>query len=137
MGSVADASRRRADEPWPAAAAPARRPSPEQQLGPGLIQPPEPSYKPQKAITGSRAAFADFMDKGNKEWVNGELYVIVATKDGIFKAHAINPKLIDNLDLPSGQNLTDESRDGFPRPAGCASLGDARRNYRRSERRRP
>lgn len=29
--------------------------------GVGLLQPPEASYKPQKALTGSRAAFADFM----------------------------------------------------------------------------
>lgn len=50
---------------------------------------------------GKEKSFADFMDKGNKEWVNGELYVIVSTMDGIFKAHAINPKLIDNPDLPS------------------------------------
>ncbi|CAA7620593.1 conserved exported hypothetical protein [Candidatus Terasakiella magnetica] len=49
---------------------------------------------------GKDKSFADFMDKGNKDWVNGELYVIVATMDGIFKAHAINPKLIDNPDLP-------------------------------------
>jgi hypothetical protein len=49
---------------------------------------------------GQQKSFADFMDKGNKDWVNGELYVIVATMDGIFKAHAINPKLIDNPDLP-------------------------------------
>ena len=48
---------------------------------------------------GKDKAFADFMDKGNKEWVNGELYVIVAAADGMFKAHAINPKLIDNPEL--------------------------------------
>ncbi len=58
-----------------------------------------------KAIAHYKAAgkdksFADFMDRGNKEWVNGELYVIVSTMEGIFKAHAINPKLIDNPDLP-------------------------------------
>ncbi len=52
-----------------------------------------------KAV-GKEKSYADFMDKGNKAWVNGELYVIVATGDGIFKAHAINPKLIDNPDLP-------------------------------------
>lgn len=52
------------------------------------------------AEVGRDKAFADFMDKANKDWVNGELYVIVATMDGIFKAHAINPKLIDNPDLP-------------------------------------
>lgn len=50
---------------------------------------------------GKAKAFADFMDKGNKEWVDGELYVIVSTMDGIFKAHAINPKLIDNPQLPT------------------------------------
>lgn len=49
---------------------------------------------------GQAKAYADFMDKTNKAWVDGELYVIVATMDGIFKAHAINPKLIDNPDLP-------------------------------------
>lgn len=58
-----------------------------------------------KAITyykavGKDKAFADFMDKGNKEWVNGELYVIVATVEGIMKVHAVNAKLIDNADLP-------------------------------------
>jgi signal transduction histidine kinase len=50
---------------------------------------------------GKEKAFADFMNKDNKEWVNGELYVIVSTMDGIFKVHAINPKLIDNPQLPS------------------------------------
>lgn len=50
---------------------------------------------------GKAKAFADFMDKGNKEWVDGELYVIVSTMDGIFKVHAINPKLIDNPQLPT------------------------------------
>lgn len=59
-----------------------------------------------KAIThykavGKEKSFADFMNKDNKEWVSGELYVIVATMDGIFKVHAINPKLIDNPQLPS------------------------------------
>lgn len=52
-----------------------------------------------KAV-GKEKSYADFMDKGNKDWVNGELYVIVAAMDGIFKAHAINPKLIDNPQLP-------------------------------------
>lgn len=50
---------------------------------------------------GKEKSFADFMNKDNKEWVNGELYVIVSTMDGIFKVHAINPKLIDNPQLPS------------------------------------
>lgn len=50
---------------------------------------------------GKDKAFADFQAKNNAEWVNGELYVIVATMDGIFKVHAINPKLIDNAQLPS------------------------------------
>ena len=59
-----------------------------------------------KAIThykavGKEKSFADFMNKDNKEWVSGELYVIVSTMEGIFKAHAINPKLIDNPQLPS------------------------------------
>lgn len=53
-----------------------------------------------KAV-GKEASFANFMNKENKEWVNGELYVIVSTMDGIFKAHAINPKLIDNTQLPT------------------------------------
>lgn len=52
-----------------------------------------------KAV-GQQKSYADFMNKDNKEWVNGELYVIVSSMDGIFKAHAINPKLIDNPDLP-------------------------------------
>lgn len=50
---------------------------------------------------GKDTAFADFMNKDNPEWVNGELYVIVSTMDGIFKVHAINPKLIDNPSLPA------------------------------------
>lgn len=50
---------------------------------------------------GKEKSFADFMNKDNKDWVNGELYVIVATMEGIFKVHAINPKLIDNPQLPS------------------------------------
>lgn len=53
------------------------------------------------AGVGKEKAFADFMDKTNKEWVDGELYVIVSTMDGIFKVHAINPKLIDNPQLPA------------------------------------
>ncbi|MBF0323559.1 MAG: cache domain-containing protein [Alphaproteobacteria bacterium] len=50
---------------------------------------------------GKEKSFADFMNKDNKDWVNGELYVIVSTMDGIFKVHAINPKLIDNPALPA------------------------------------
>ena len=53
------------------------------------------------AGVGKEKSFADFMDKNNKEWVDGELYVIVSTMDGIFKVHAINPKLIDNPQLPA------------------------------------
>ncbi len=53
-----------------------------------------------KAV-GKEKAFADFMNKDNPDWVNGELYVIVSTMEGIFKAHAINPKLIDNPSLPA------------------------------------
>lgn len=53
-----------------------------------------------KAV-GKEKSFADFMNKDNKEWVAGELYVIVSTMDGIFKVHAINPKLIDNPQLPA------------------------------------
>lgn len=62
----------------------------------GLVDKAIAHYK----AVGQEKSYADFMDKGNKDWVNGELYVIVATMDGIFKAHAINPKLIDNKDLP-------------------------------------
>jgi cytochrome c len=50
---------------------------------------------------GKDKAFADFMNKDNPEWVKGELYVIVSAMDGIFKVHAINPKLIDNAALPA------------------------------------
>lgn len=50
---------------------------------------------------GKDKAFADFMNKDNKDWVNGELYVIVSTMEGIFKVHAINSKLIDNPQLPA------------------------------------
>ncbi|OJX80904.1 cache domain-containing protein [Magnetospirillum sp. 64-120] len=53
------------------------------------------------AVVGKEKSFADFMNKDNKEWVDGELYVIVSTMDGIFKVHAINPKLIDNDKLPA------------------------------------
>lgn len=62
----------------------------------GLVDKAIAHYK----VAGQEKSYADFMDKGNKDWVNGELYVIVSTMDGIFKAHAINPKLIDNKDLP-------------------------------------
>ncbi|ARJ67801.1 hypothetical protein WV31_20170 [Magnetospirillum sp. ME-1] len=62
----------------------------------GLVDKAIAHYK----AVGQEKSYADFMDKGNKDWVNGELYVIVSTMDGIFKAHAINPKLIDNKDLP-------------------------------------
>ena len=62
----------------------------------GLVDKAIAHYK----AAGKEKSYADFMDKGNKDWVNGELYVIVATMEGIFKAHAINPKLIDNPDLP-------------------------------------
>jgi len=57
-----------------------------------------------KAIThydasGRDGAFADFMNK-DSDWVEGEFYVIVANaSDGLFKVHAINPKLIDNAKL--------------------------------------
>jgi cytochrome c len=53
-----------------------------------------------KAV-GKDKSYADFMNKDNKDWVNGELYVIVSAMDGIFKVHAINPKLIDNPALPA------------------------------------
>lgn len=46
---------------------------------------------------GKQKAFADFM---NKDWVAGELYVIVGTMDGIFKVHPMNPTLIDNPQVP-------------------------------------
>jgi hypothetical protein len=35
--------------------------------GTGILQPPEPSYKPQKAILRTRAAFADFMARTKNE----------------------------------------------------------------------
>jgi len=63
---------------------------------PGLVDKAIDHFK----AVGKEKSFADFMDKSNKEWVNGEIYVIVSSMDGIFKAHAINPKLIDNPDLP-------------------------------------
>ncbi len=63
----------------------------------GLVDKAVAHYK----AAGKEKAFADFMNKDNKDWVNGELYVIVSTMDGIFKVHAINPKLIDNPQLPS------------------------------------
>lgn len=62
----------------------------------GLVDKAIAHYK----AVGQEKSYADFMNKDNKDWVNGELYVIVSTMDGIFKAHAINPKLIDNPDLP-------------------------------------
>lgn len=63
----------------------------------GLVDKAIAHYK----AAGKDKAFADFMNKDNKDWVNGELYVIVSTMDGIFKVHAINPKLIDNPQLPA------------------------------------
>lgn len=62
----------------------------------GLVDKAVTHYK----AAGKDKAFADFMNKDNAEWVNGELYVIVSTMEGIFKVHAINPKLIDNPALP-------------------------------------
>ena len=53
---------------------------------------------------GKQKAYADFMNKDDKTWIDGELYVIVAAADGTFKAHAINPKLIDN---PAVMDLKD------------------------------
>lgn len=50
---------------------------------------------------GQARAFADFMNKGNRAWGNGELYIIVGTLDGIFKVHAANPVLIDNPQVPT------------------------------------
>lgn len=62
----------------------------------GLVDKAVAHYK----AAGKEKSFADFMNKDNATWVNGELYVIVATMEGIFKVHAINPKLIDNEKLP-------------------------------------
>lgn len=63
----------------------------------GLVDKAIDHYK----AAGKEKSFADFMNKDNKDWVNGELYVIVSALDGIFKVHAINPKLIDNPSLPA------------------------------------
>ncbi len=63
---------------------------------PGLVDRAIAHYN----AVGKEKSYADFMDRGNPKWVNGEVYVIVATMDGIFKAHAINPRLIDNPGLP-------------------------------------
>jgi len=63
----------------------------------GLVDKAVAHYK----AAGKEKAFADFMNKDNPAWVNGELYVIVSTMEGIFKVHAINPKLIDNPSLPA------------------------------------
>jgi cytochrome c len=49
---------------------------------------------------GYDKAVADFNNKDGA-FVDGEFYVINFTKDGMFKTHAINPKLIDNPKLPS------------------------------------
>lgn len=46
---------------------------------------------------GKDRAFADFM---TREWMRGDLYVIVSTMDGIFKLHPINPRLVDNPQMP-------------------------------------
>lgn len=48
---------------------------------------------------GFDKAAQSFNDK-NGPYVDGEFYVIIFTKDGIFKTHAINPKLVDNPALP-------------------------------------
>lgn len=44
---------------------------------------------------GEAQAFADFNDAGGA-FVDGELYVIVCTSEGIYKTHAHNAALIDN-----------------------------------------
>jgi hypothetical protein len=62
----------------------------------GLVDKAIAHYK----TVGKEKSFADFMDKGNRDWVRGEHYVIVSSMEGIFKVHAINPQLIDNKDLP-------------------------------------
>ncbi len=48
---------------------------------------------------GFDKAAQSFNDK-NGPYVDGEFYVIIFTKEGIFKTHAINPKLVDNPALP-------------------------------------
>ena len=49
---------------------------------------------------GQEKAYADFMDKGNADWVNNGHYVTVSTMDGIYLVYARNPKLTNNPDLP-------------------------------------
>ena len=44
---------------------------------------------------GEDQAFADFNDAAG-DFVDGELYVIVCTSEGIYKTHAHNAALIDN-----------------------------------------
>lgn len=49
---------------------------------------------------GFDEAKKSFEDK-NGAFVDGQWYVIIFTKEGIFKTHAHNPKLVDNPRLPA------------------------------------
>lgn len=57
-----------------------------------------------KAV-GKEKSYADFMDKDNRNWVRGESHVIVSTMDGIYKAHALNPGLVDNQRVPELKDI--------------------------------
>jgi signal transduction histidine kinase len=48
-------------------------------------------------VVGKAQAFTDFM---TREWMSGDQYVTVATMDGIFKVHPVNPRLVDNPQMP-------------------------------------
>lgn len=61
----------------------------------GLVDKAIAHYK----AVGKEKSFADFGNKENKDWVDGELYVIVSSTDGIFKSHP-NKGLVDNPKLP-------------------------------------
>jgi len=62
----------------------------------GLVEKAISHYKE----VGYDKARESFNDKTG-QYVDGEFYVIIFTKEGIFKTHAINPKLIDNVKLPA------------------------------------
>lgn len=69
---------------------------------------------------GEAQAFADFNDAAG-DFVDGELYVIVCTSDGIYKTHAHNAALIDNDILMDIQDVNG----AFPVRRIVQSLADS------------
>lgn len=73
---------------------------------------------------GREKAIADFSDKTNKDWVDGEWYVIVADADtGIFRAHLTkaltnDPKIWDLKDVNNRYIIRDMVEAGKNNPNG-------------------